>query len=45
MDDVQRLESERLHPYPSREPDPLDETWRRLLDLIAAECRRAGLLP
>jgi hypothetical protein len=43
MDDVQRLESERLRPSPH--DDQLAETWRRLLDLIAAECRRAGMLP
>jgi hypothetical protein len=41
--DVQRLEAERLRPSP---PDPgIDDLWRRLLDLITAECRRAGLLP
>jgi len=42
--DVQRLETERLRPMP---PDPgrLDELFRQLLDLIAAECRRAGMLP
>ena len=43
MDDVQRLEAERLKP--SRELDPLDESFRRLIDLIAGECRRAGMLP
>jgi hypothetical protein len=42
--DVQRLEAERLHPMPP-DPDPLDELFRRVLDLIAAECRRAGMLP
>jgi len=41
--DVQRLEAERLHPSP--EPDLFDENFRRLLNLIAAECRRAGYLP
>jgi hypothetical protein len=42
--DVARLEAERLHPVP---PDPvrLDELFRRVLDLISAECRRAGYLP
>ena len=34
MDDVQRLEAERLKP--SRELDPLDESFRRLLGLLAA---------
>ena len=42
-DDVQRLESERLHPAPPA--DPLDDLFRELLTLIAAECRRAGMLP
>lgn len=41
--DVQRLESERLRPSP-RDLDPLAEAFRQLLDLIAGECRRAGLL-
>ena len=41
--DVQRLEAERLRPAP--EPDLFDENFRRLLNLIAAECRRAGYLP
>jgi len=41
--DVQRLEAERLHPSP--EPDLFDENFRRLLNLITAECRRAGYLP
>jgi len=43
MDDVQRLESERLRP--ARDLDPADEAWRKLLDLIAGECVRAGYLP
>ncbi len=42
--DVQRLEAERLRPMP-HDPDRLGELFRKLLDLIAAECRRAGLLP
>jgi hypothetical protein len=42
--DVARLETERLRPMPP-DPDPLGELFRRLLDLIAGECRRAGLLP
>lgn len=42
--DVQRLESERLRPTP-HDLDPLAESFRRLLDLIAAECCRAGYLP
>ena len=42
MDDVQRLESERLRPAPDL--DPLAEAFRRLLDLITGECRRAGYL-
>ena len=43
-EDAQRLEAERLHPVP---PDPvrLDELFRRVLDLISAECRRKGYLP
>jgi hypothetical protein len=41
--DVQRLESERLRPCPDL--DPIDGLFRDLLDLIAAECRRAGYLP
>jgi len=41
--DVQRLEAERLRRSP--EPDLFDENFRRLLNLIAAECRRAGYLP
>ena len=41
--DVQKLEAERLRPAP--EPDLFDENFRRLLNLIAAECRRAGYLP
>jgi len=40
---VQRLEAERLRRSP--EPDLFDENFRRLLNLIAAECRRAGYLP
>lgn len=42
--DVQRLESERLRPSP---PDLTSFTglFTQLLDLIAAECRRAGYLP
>ena len=42
-DDVQRLESERLRPAPPAYP--LDDLFRELLGLIAAECRRAGMLP
>jgi hypothetical protein len=42
--DVQRLEAERLRPPPP-DLDPLDDLFRRVLDLIAAECRRAGMLP
>jgi hypothetical protein len=42
--EIQRLELERLRPTPPP-LDPVDETWRRLLDLIAGECRRAGMLP
>lgn len=41
---VQRLEAERLH-KPPPDPDPLGELFRKLLDLIAGECRRAGMLP
>jgi len=44
VDDVQRLESERLRPSP-HDLSTLDELFRRLLDLISAECRRAGYLP
>jgi hypothetical protein len=44
MDDVQRLEAERLRPSP-HDLDPVDELFRRLLDLIAGECRRARMLP
>ena len=44
MDDVQRLESERLRPSP-HDLEPLGELFRKLLDLISAECRRAGYLP
>ena len=44
MDDVQRLESERLRPSP-HDLDPVGELFRQLLDLIAGECRRAGYLP
>lgn len=40
--DVRRMESERLRPAPDL--DPQAEAWRRLLDLISGECRRAGLL-
>jgi hypothetical protein len=42
--EVLRLEAERMHPMP---PDPvaLDELFSRLLNLISAECRRAGYLP
>jgi len=40
---VQRLEAERMRRSP--EPDLFDENFRRLLNLIAAECRRAGYLP
>ena len=42
--EARRLELERLRPSPA-DLDPVDEAWRRLLDLIAGECRRAGLLP
>ncbi len=42
--DVQRLETERLRPMP-HDPDRLGELFRKLLDLIAAECQRKGLLP
>jgi hypothetical protein len=42
--DVQRLESERLHPTP-HDLDRTAELFRQLLDLIAAECRKAGMLP
>jgi hypothetical protein len=42
--DVQRLETERLRPTP-RDPDRIEDMLRRLLDLIVAECRRAGYLP
>ena len=41
--EITRLELERLRPAPP--PDPLGESFRRLLDLIAGECRRAGMLP
>ena len=43
MDDVQRLESERLRPSPH--DDQLEELFRSLISLIAAECVRAGMLP
>ena len=38
---------EQAHAYlaASRRSAALDESWRRLLDLIAGECRRAGMLP
>jgi|HubBroStandDraft_5_1064220.scaffolds.fasta_scaffold31661_5 hypothetical protein len=42
--DIQRLESERLRPVP-HDPDRLGELFRQVLDLISAECRRAGMLP
>ena len=42
--EVHQLELERLRPGPA-DLDPVDEAWRRLLDLIAGECRRAGMLP
>lgn len=42
--DVERLESERLRPVP-HDPDPLAESFRKLLDLITGECTRAGYLP
>ena len=38
-----RAELERLTSPPR--PDPVDVLWRRLLDLIAGECQRAGMLP
>jgi hypothetical protein len=42
--EIHQLELERLRPgLPPL--DPVAETWRRLLDLIAGECRRAGMLP
>jgi hypothetical protein len=41
--DVARLEAERLKPSP-RDPDRIDDLFRKILDLIAAECRRAGWL-
>jgi hypothetical protein len=41
MDDVQRLEAERLRPSPDL--DPVAESFRKLLDLIAGACREAGL--
>lgn len=43
MDDVQRLESERLRPVPVL--DPLAELFRRLIGTIAGACEDAGLLP
>jgi hypothetical protein len=42
--EMHQLELERLRPAPA-DLDPVDEAWRRLLDLIAAECRRVGMLP
>ena len=42
--EVHQLELERLRPAPA-DLDPLAESFRRLLDLIAGECRRAGYLP
>ena len=44
LDTVQRLEAERLRPPPP-DPDPIDELFRQVLDLIAGECKRAGMLP
>lgn len=44
MNDVQRLESERLKPTP-HDLDRITELFRQLLDLISAECRRAGMYP
>jgi hypothetical protein len=43
-DEIRQLELERLRPGPA-DLDPVDEAWRLLLDLIAGECRRAGMLP
>jgi len=42
--EAERLEAERMHPLP---PDPvaLDELFGRLLNIISAECKRAGYLP
>lgn len=41
--DVQRLEAERLRPSP-HDTNRIDDLFRKLLDLIVAECRRAGML-
>ena len=43
MDDVQRLESERLRPVTPA--DPLDELFRELIGLIAGVCADAGMWP
>lgn len=43
-DVVQRLEAERARPVPPPSPRT-DELFAELLDLISAECRRAGMLP
>ena len=47
ISEVQRLEAERLRPMP-RNPDhpvSVDELFTALLDVISAECSRAGMLP
>jgi hypothetical protein len=47
-DDAQKLEAERLRRTPrnpGRNPEPIDALFTQLLDLITAECRRAGMLP
>ena len=46
--DVQQLEAERLRrvpPNPDHSHEPIDVLFTRLLNLISAECRRAGMLP
>ena len=46
-EEKQRLEAERLRPVP-RNPDhpvSVDELFTALLDVISAECSRAGMLP
>ena len=46
MDDVQRLEAERLRPVPPpSRPDPVDGVFRRVIGLIAGVCQDAGMLP
>ena len=44
---VQRLEAERLNRIPPGPgtSEPIDVLFTQLLDLIAAECRRGGMLP